>query len=123
METALANLARRSGSEDLDLMVTAMLVQMSVGGNLAATLERIAGTIRERVRIKGEISAATAQARMSGWIITALPVVLAVALFFIDPSYFAPMTHQLLGYLMLGGAAVLVVIGNLVIRKVSRIDT
>jgi tight adherence protein B len=122
MEVALANLARRSGSEDLDLMVTAMLVQMTVGGNLAATLEKISETIRDRIRVKGEISASTAHGRMSGWIITMLPVGLGALLFFISPSYFRPMTQGLLGWVMLGGAGFLILIGNLFIRKVVKVD-
>jgi tight adherence protein B len=122
MEGALNNLARRSGSEDLELMVTAVLVQLTVGGNLAGTLERIAHTIRERVRIKGEIAAATAQGRMSGWIVTLLPISVAVLLFVISPTYFRPMTQQLLGWMMLVGAGLLILTGNLVIRRIVRID-
>ena len=122
MEGALHNLARRSGSEDLELMVTAILVQITVGGNLAGTLERIAHTIRERVRIKGEIAAATAQGRMSGLIITLMPVAVALLLFVISPTYFRPMTQQLLGWLMLGLAGFLILIGNLFIRKIVRIE-
>ncbi len=122
MEGALHNLARRSGSDDLELMVTAILVQISVGGNLAGTLERIAHTIRERVRIKGEIAAATAQGRMSGLIITLMPVAVAMLLFVISPTYFRPMTQQLLGWLMLGLAGFLILIGNLFIRKIVKIE-
>jgi len=122
MENALASMARRSGSDDLELMVTAMLVQLTVGGNLAATLEKIAHTVRERVRIKGEISAATAQGRMSGWIITGMPIAVAGILFLIAPTYFRPMTEQLLGWLMLVFAGFLILIGNLVIRKIVKIE-
>src|SRR5205807_6756395 len=78
MEAALSNLARRTGSEDVELVVTAVMVQLTVGGNLAGTLERIAHTIRERVRIKGEIATATAQGRMSGWIVTLMPIAVAL---------------------------------------------
>jgi tight adherence protein B len=121
MEAALANLARRSGSEDLELMVTAVLVQMTVGGNLAGMLETIAHTIRERVRIKGEISAATAQGRLSGWIVTGMPVAVAGILFLISPTYFRPMTTQLFGWIMLGAAGVLILVGNLIINKIVKI--
>jgi tight adherence protein B len=122
MENALNNLARRSGSDDLELMVTAMLVQLTVGGNLASTLEKIAHTIRERVRIKGEISAATAQGKMSGWIVTGMPIAVAGALFVMTPAYFRPMTEQLLGWLMMGFAGGLILIGNLIIRKIVKIQ-
>jgi tight adherence protein B len=122
LEGALASLARRSGSEDLELMVTAVLVQISVGGNLAGMLEKIAHTVRERVRIKGEISAATAQGRMSGWVVTLMPVGVAVILFVISPSYFRPMVQQVLGWLMLGAAGFLILVGNLFISKIVKID-
>jgi len=122
VENALNNLARRTGSEDLELVVTAVLVQVTVGGNLAGTLERIAHTIRERVRIKGEIATATAQGRMSGWIVTLMPVAVALLLFVISPTYFRPMTQSLLGWIMLGGAALLILTGNFIIRRIVRID-
>jgi tight adherence protein B len=122
LENALANTARRSGSDDLELVVTAILVQMSVGGNLAGMLETIGSTIRERVRIKGEISAATAQGRMSGWIVTGMPIAMAGLFLLISPSYFKPMTEQLIGWLMLGAAGMLILMGNYFIRKVVKID-
>ncbi|HEX6287998.1 MAG TPA: type II secretion system F family protein [Herpetosiphonaceae bacterium] len=90
-ETALANLLRRVPSDDLDLMITAINIQHEVGGNLAQILESIAHTIRERVRIKGEIRTLTAQGRISGYVITALPVGLAIFLSMINPGYMAPM--------------------------------
>jgi tight adherence protein B len=122
LENALANLARRSGSDDLELVVTAILVQITVGGNLAGMLETIAHTIRERVRIQGEISAATAQGRMSGWIITGMPIVVAGIFLLISPNYFRPMTQQLLGWIMLAVAGGLILTGNFVIRKVVKVD-
>lgn len=90
-ETALANLLRRVPSDDLDLMITAINIQHEVGGNLSQILESIAHTIRERVRIKGEIRTLTAQGRISGYVITALPVGLAIFLSVINPGYMAPM--------------------------------
>jgi tight adherence protein B len=122
VDNALSNLARRSGSDDLELVVTAILVQMAVGGNLAGMLETIAFTIRERVRIQGEISAATAQGRMSGWIVTGMPIVVAGIFLLISPSYFRPMTQQLLGWIMLGVAGGMILMGNFFIRKMVRID-
>jgi tight adherence protein B len=122
MEGALSNLARRTGSEDLELVVTAVLVQLTVGGNLAGTLERIAHTIRERVRTKGEIATATAQGKMSGWIVTMMPIAVAVLLFVISPNYFRPMTQQLLGWIMLVFAGLMILTGNFIIRKIVRID-
>jgi tight adherence protein B len=88
---ALENLMRRVPSEDLDLLITAVNIQMEVGGNLAQILETIGHTIRERVRIKGEIQVLTAQGRISAYVITALPIALAIFITVINPSYMAPM--------------------------------
>lgn len=86
-EQALNNLVQRIDSDDLDLVVTAINVQHEVGGNLAQILETIAGTIRERVRVKGEIGVLTAQQRLSGYVISAMPVGLAVMLFIMNSKY------------------------------------
>jgi tight adherence protein B len=89
-EDALANLLRRVPSDDLDLMITAINIQHEVGGNLSQILDSIAHTIRERVRIKGEIRTLTAQGRISGYVITALPIGLGLFLTTINPGYMAP---------------------------------
>ncbi|MGI8830395.1 MAG: type II secretion system F family protein [Candidatus Limnocylindria bacterium] len=91
LQPALNNLVRRVASEDLELMVTAIQIQSQVGGNLATVLDSIAFTIRERVRIKGEINTLTAMQRYSGYVITLLPVGLAGLLFLISPSYISAM--------------------------------
>ncbi len=87
MEAALQNLLRRIPSEDLDFMVTAINVQREVGGNLSEILDTISFTIRERVRIKGEIRALTAQVRTSGVVLSMVPVFLALMIWFISPTY------------------------------------
>jgi tight adherence protein B len=87
MEAALANLTRRIPSKDLDFVVTAMNVQREVGGNLAEILDTISFTIRERVRIKGEIASLTAQGMMTGYVISALPIGLGLLLFVINRQY------------------------------------
>jgi len=117
-ERALANMVRRAGSEDLDLIVTAITIQASVGGNLARILDSISHTIRQRVQIKGQISAMTAQARASGWVITLLPVIVAAILYFITPSYFRPMFRDQVGIELLFVAAVSVAVGNVFIRRI-----
>jgi len=94
LQPALTNMARRLASEDLDLMVTAIQIQSTVGGNLATVLDSIAFTIRERVRIKGEINTLTAMQRYSGYVITLLPVGLAGLLFLISPSYMTAMLNK-----------------------------
>ena len=87
METALENLLRRIPSEDLDFVVTAINVQREVGGNLSEILDTITFTIRERVRIKGEIRVMTAQVRTSGAVLSLVPVFLALMIWFISPTY------------------------------------
>jgi tight adherence protein B len=91
LQPALNNLVRRVDSEDLELMVTAINIQSQVGGNLATVLDSIAFTIRERVRIIGEINTLTAMQRYSGYVITLLPVGLGGILFLISPSYIGRM--------------------------------
>jgi len=94
LQPALNNLARRMNSEDLDLVVTAINIQSQVGGNLATVLDAIAHTIRERVRLIGEINTLTAMQRYSGYVITALPVGLGAILFVISPNYIGPMFER-----------------------------
>jgi len=94
LQPALNNLVRRVASEDLELMVTAINIQSQVGGNLATVLDSIAYTIRERVRIMGEINTLTAMQRYSGYVITLLPVGLGAILFLISPSYMVALLEK-----------------------------
>ena len=87
MEKALDNLLRRIPSDDLDFVITAINVQREVGGNLSEILDTISFTIRERVRIKGEIRVMTAQVRTSATVLSLIPVFLAIALWFVSPEY------------------------------------
>lgn len=90
-EEALDNLLRRVPSDDLELLITAVNIQHEVGGNLAQILDTIGHTIRERVRIKGEIKTLTAQGRISAYVITGLPVGLAIFISVVNPEYMAPL--------------------------------
>jgi len=90
-DEALSHMVNRIRSEDLDLVVTAVQIQRVVGGNLAEIFDNIAFTIRERIRIKGEIKTLTAQARASSFIITGLPIGLALILEAINPTYISPL--------------------------------
>jgi tight adherence protein B len=125
LQPALGNLVRRVASEDLELMVTAINIQSQVGGNLATVLDAIAFTIRERIRIQGEIRTLTAMQRYSGYVIILLPIGLAALLFVISPGYIGPMFErppELLGLpmgivlFMLGGLSM--GIGWLFIRRI-----
>ena len=121
MEEALHNLVRRIKSDDLDLMVTAIGIQQQVGGNLAEILDTIAFTIRERVRIKGEIRTLTAQGRYSGYLVAFLPIGLGVALNAINPAFMAPLFTETIGRILMGVGAVMMTIGFLAIRKITDI--
>ena len=121
MEEALSNLVRRIKSEDLDLMVTAIGIQQQVGGNLAEILDTIAFTIRERVRIKGEINTLTAQGRVSGYLVAFLPIGLGAALNAINPAFMQPLFTETIGRILIGVGAVMMTIGFLAIRKITDI--
>jgi len=120
-EEALMNLTRRIKSDDLDLVVTAVVIQRTVGGNLASVLDTIAETIRERVRIKGEIRALTAQGRISGLVIGLLPVGLALLLFFISPGYISFLWSTPTGMMLAGIAVGTEILGVLMIKKIVNI--
>lgn len=125
MEEALNHLLRRINSDDLDLVITAINVQREVGGNLAEILDVISYTIRERVRIKGEISALTAQGRATAWVIAALPVLLVLLLFLLNREYvmqfFNPETRSC-GIPILVVAGIMVISGFFATQKIVDID-
>ncbi len=121
-DTAMANLLRRMPSADMDLIITAMSVQREVGGNLAEVLDAISFTIRERVRIKGEIRTLTSQGRYTGYLITALPFVLGLVIYLINPGFMNPLFTDPCGWLMLGISLVLIVIGYVAINKIVSIE-
>jgi tight adherence protein B len=122
VDDALNHMVMRNKSEDFDLLVTAVQIQRVVGGNLAEILDTIAYTIRERVRIQGEIRTITAQARISGLIITLLPFGLAGVLSVISPSYFGPMLTENIGHIMLGIGVFSIIIGAAAIQKIVKIE-
>jgi len=122
VEESLSHMVKRIESDDLDLMVTAVAIHRTVGGNLAEILDNIAFTIRERVRIKGQISTLTASARSSGQLITSLPIVLAIFMYFATPTYFKPMTENPVGWIIIGVAIVMIIAGNFVMGKVTAIE-
>jgi len=116
---ALASMVRRVGSEDLDLIVTAISIQATVGGNLARILDGISHTIRQRIQIKSQIGAMTAQMRASGWIITLLPFIVAAVLNIITPAYFRVMFTEPAGRVLLGLAGLSIFIGNVFVRRIT----
>ncbi len=122
-EEALANLVRRINSMDLELMVTAINVQREVGGNLSEILDIIANTIRERVKLQGEIKTLTAQQTMAGYVITGLPIVLFFFLYTIDPKYMSTFWTWIPCGLIMGiGSLVMMGVGYFVMRKIVAIE-
>ncbi len=114
IEDAMANLGRRVNSKDLDIVISAYLVQKEVGGNLTEIMQKVAETIRERLRIQGDIKVLTAQGRLSGLFVGLLPVIVGLLIFMVSPDYFGvlvgPPTAEFLNYqipygvlLLLGG--------------------
>jgi tight adherence protein B len=123
MNDALAHLLNRVESEDLDLVITAVNIQREVGGNLAEILEVIGHTIRERIKIKGEIRVLTSQGRITGYLISGLPIVLALFLYVINPSYMGGMfENRTCGWPMLGIGLALIGIGMALVQKIVDID-
>jgi tight adherence protein B len=121
VESALSSMVKRIGSEDLRLMVMVITIQHAVGGDLPAILTTLADTMRQRAEMREEILAATAQSRASSLIITLLPVVAAAFLYFVVPDYFRPMFINPVGWVILGLAAGLLAVGNVIIRRITAI--
>ncbi len=122
-DEALNHMVTRIRSEDLDLVVTAVAIQRVVGGNLAEILDNIAFTIRERIRIKGEIHTLTAQARASSYIITGLPIGLALVLQAINPTYIAPLlTFKGPGPYILIGCAISISFAFFIMQRIANIE-
>lgn len=121
-EEALNNLSKRAGSEDLDMVITGIIIQRQVGGNLAEILENIASTIRERDKVKREVKVLTAQGRMSGIVIGILPIILAAFMLVVNPSYFNAMLADSVGLAMLGAAVIMEILGILIIKKMVNFE-
>ncbi len=121
-EEALQGLAERSGSGDLDIVVTAMLVQQSTGGNLAEILDTVGHTMRERIRIRGEIKTLTTQQVMTGFIIGLLPVFIALGITIMNPEYISLLFTRTIGQFMLAGGVMMELIGMFIIKKILEIE-
>ena len=122
IEEAMENLGERIGSYDLDVVITAILIQRSVGSNLSEVLDKVAHTIRERIRIKGEINTLTAQKRLSGFIVGLMPAAFVVMMLVISFDYMSTLFTDPMGRLLFAVAVVLDVVGILVIRRIVTVD-
>ena len=121
-DEALERLATRTGDADLDLVITAVLIQRRVGGNLATVLDSISALIRDRARVRGEIQTLTAQARLSGKIIGFLPFGLSAAIYFMDPGYLDPLFYEPIGRLLLIAAVLLEAAGFFMVNRLGSVD-
>ena len=121
LRQSMLNLAQRVPLHDVNLVVTAILIQKDTGGNLAEILEKVAYVIRERFRLKRQVLVHTAQGRMTGWILTVLPPALGVALYFINPDQMSKLWTHPTGLKLMYTAAVMTILGGLLIRKIVRI--
>ena len=123
VEDALSGLLLRIDSPDLEFIVTAILLHVRVGGNLAEVLDNISDTLRDRLQTKRDMAVLTAQSRASATIITGLPILLALGLYIFVPGYFAPMTSTVVGYILLGVAGFLILVGNLLITRMTQLES
>jgi tight adherence protein B len=122
LKNALDNLIKRVPLQDLRIFSTAIMIQKESGGNLAEVLDKTGHVIRERFRLKRQVAVHTAQGRMTGWVLTLLPVVLGVLLYFVDPEIMRVLWTNPTGIKMLWAAGVMIVIGGFVINKIVSMD-
>ena len=122
VEESLQNMGERVGSYDLDVVITAILIQRSVGSNLSEVLDKVAHTIRERARIKGEINTLTAQKRLSGFVVGLMPAAFVLLMLVISFDYMSTLFTDPLGRLLLIVAVALDIIGVAVIKRIVSIE-
>mgnify|MGYP000131378367 CR=1 FL=1 len=122
LESALDNMQRRVASPDFELVVTAVLIQRQVGGDLASILDTISETIAERVRMRREVMTLTAQGRMSGLVVALIPIGLSCVIYAFNPGYLQPLFESDIGHMFIGGALFLELIGIVIIRRIVDIQ-
>jgi len=121
-DEALQNMADRVGSEDLQLVVTSTNVARQLGGNMAEMYDIISATIRERFRLEGRIRALTAQGKLQGWVVGAMPLILGLILNMMRPDLMEPMIHSNFGYALISLILVMELVGIWMIRRIVAID-
>ncbi|QRO01205.1 type II secretion system F family protein [Archangium violaceum] len=122
LEEALINMGRRVGSDDLELVVVATNIARQLGGNMAEMFETISTVIRERFRLEGKIDALTAQGKLQGWVVAAMPAILGMVLNYMRPDLMEPMMDHWFGYVLVTIIAIMEVLGVLIIRRIVNID-
>jgi tight adherence protein B len=122
IEEALVNMAKRVGSDDLELVVTATNISRQLGGNMAEMFETLSATIRERFRLEGKIDALTSQGKLQGWVVAAMPVILGMVLNYMRPDLMQPMLDHIFGYILVGAIVLMELMGIFIIRRIVNID-
>jgi tight adherence protein B len=122
LKNALDNMLERVPLQDLRIVATAVMIQKESGGNLAEVLDKTAYVIRERFRLKRNVSTHTAQGRMTGWILTLLPVALGVAIYTINPTMMSILWTRDIGVKLLYASGGMTVVGGLIIRKIVNME-
>ncbi len=122
LEETLVNMAKRVGSEDLDLTVTSTNIAKQLGGNMAEMFETISGTIRERMRLEGKIKAVTSQGKMQGAIVAMMPLALGIILNFMRPDLMQPMLHHPFGWAVVAACIIGISVGWMMIMRIVNID-
>ena len=122
LKMAMDNLIHRVPLQDLRIVCTAILIQKESGGNLAEVLDKTAHVIRERFRLKREVMTRTAQGRMTGWVLTLLPVILGCALYMVNPDMMSLLWKREIGIKLLYTASGMIIVGGLIIRKIVNMD-
>jgi tight adherence protein B len=122
LEEALVNMGRRVGSDDLELVVVSTNIARQLGGNMAEMFETISNVIRERFRLEGKIDALTAQGKLQGWVVAAMPAILGMVLNYMRPDLMEPMMDHWFGYVLVTIIAIMEVLGVLIIRRIVNID-
>lgn len=121
MDEALQDLGKRTDDEDLDIFITTLLIHLQVGGDLSEILDIISETIRERVKLKGDIRTLITQSKMSAWVMGILPVAIGAVLFVLNPDYMGTMINDTIGLVMLGIAGGMILIGAFLLTKIVKI--
>jgi tight adherence protein B len=121
LRDALYNMAARVGDQNLPILVVGILTAQDVGGNMAEVIDNVTYTIRERAKLQRDIQVLTAQGRLSGLILTALPFLVGTFMFVYNPTYFAPMIERRTGHLLLLYAGSSLVIGHLLVRRIVKL--
>ncbi|MEI6512188.1 MAG: type II secretion system F family protein [bacterium] len=121
-DTALLRMGTRVPSYDLQLVITAIIIQQQTGGNLSEIIDKISETIRERIRIEGEVAALTAEGKISGAVLVLLPIGLAVVISLVNPSYLKPLLTDPLGNMIILIAIGMQVLGAIIINKMLVLD-